>query len=115
MTTQKTVEVGVGGDRTVAGGMGGLHKIRGLAPLCQLCQETLKTSHPPVQTMTPPPPPGREGGVHSMARHRFAQIFIIFTELDFVFCNREISKNIKNELTFKNFLYLFPPCIGTFN
>ena len=55
MTTEKKVEVGVGGDREVGGGMGGLHKIRGLAPLCQLCQETLKTSHPPVQTMTPPP------------------------------------------------------------
>ena len=48
MTTQKTVEVGVIGDRKVAGGMGGLHKIRGLAPLCQLCQETLKISHPPI-------------------------------------------------------------------
>ena len=30
---------------------GGLHKIRGLAPLRQLCQETLKFSHPPC----PPP------------------------------------------------------------
>ena len=64
MTTERTVEVGVGGDREIGGwttcekwGIGnlrGLHKIRGLAPLCQLCQETLTTSHPPVIKPTSP-------------------------------------------------------------
>ena len=33
---------------------GGLQKIRGLAPLCQLCKETLKISYPPI--IKPPPP-----------------------------------------------------------
>ena len=32
-----------------------LHKIGGLAPLCQLCEETLKIFHPSI--ITPPPPP----------------------------------------------------------
>ena len=27
---------------------GGLHKVGGLAPLCQLCKETLKITHPPI-------------------------------------------------------------------
>ena len=35
---------------------GGLHRIRGLAPLYQLCKETLKISHPHYKTITPPPP-----------------------------------------------------------
>ena len=38
--------------------MGSLHKIRMLAPLCQLCKETLKVSHashPPIITAPPPP------------------------------------------------------------
>ena len=26
----------------------GLHKIGGLAPLCQVCKETLKSPHPPL-------------------------------------------------------------------
>ena len=61
MTTERAVGMGVEGDREVEvgegwtkckkggrqyGGGGGLHKIRRLAPLCQLCKETLKTSHP---------------------------------------------------------------------
>ena len=33
-----------------------LHKIGGLAPLCQLCEETLKIFHPSI--ITPPPIPG---------------------------------------------------------
>ena len=47
MTTERTGEVGVGGDREVGdkilkrGGsnIGDLNKIRGLAPLCQLCKK----------------------------------------------------------------------------
>ena len=69
MKTESTVEVGVGGDRKVGGGgwttfekgqignIGGIHKTRGLAPLCQLCKDTLKISHPPIIKPNPPPPP----------------------------------------------------------
>ena len=39
------------------GNIGGLHKIRGLAPLCQLCKETLQIFHPPPHYKTNPPPP----------------------------------------------------------
>ena len=69
MTTKKIVEVGVGGGRDVEGrrggqhlkilgigNIGGLNKIQGLAPLCELCQETLKISHPPIMKPTPHPP-----------------------------------------------------------
>ena len=57
MATERTVKVGVEGDRKFffltfekggIGNIGGLHKIRGLALLCQLCKETLKFSHPPL-------------------------------------------------------------------
>ena len=34
---------------------GDLHKIGGLAPLCQLCKETSKTSHPPPLQNQPTP------------------------------------------------------------
>ena len=40
------------------GGGGGLHKIRRLAPFCELCKETLKISHPPIIKPTPPSIPG---------------------------------------------------------
>ena len=36
------------------GNIRGLHKIRGLAPLCQICQEILKISHPPIIKPTSP-------------------------------------------------------------
>ena len=57
--TERTVRVEIGGDSEVEGGgiwqnlkkgvdnTGGLHKIGGLALLCQLFEETLKISHPP--------------------------------------------------------------------
>ena len=74
MLTERAVGVEVGGDREVGGAgqnlekkkkrrergkqyMGSLHKIRMLAPLCQLCKETLKVSHashPPIITAPPP-------------------------------------------------------------
>ena len=66
MTTQSTVEVGVGGDRDKEGGWTkfekkeggrqyreGLHKISGLAPLCQLYQKALEISHPLIIKPTP--------------------------------------------------------------
>ena len=67
MTTERTVEVGVGGDRKVGGGgwtifeigqignIGDIRKIRGLAPLCQQCKDTLKISYPPIIKPNPPP------------------------------------------------------------
>ena len=64
--TGRQKEKGVGSDKEVkeggrggwggqdlnigVGNIGGLHKIRGLVPLCQLCKETLKISHPPSIT-----------------------------------------------------------------
>ena len=60
--TERSVGVRVGGDREVGegvgqnlkrvgvndiGGEGVLQKVGGLAPLCQLCKETFKNSHPP--------------------------------------------------------------------
>ena len=63
-TTEKTVVAGIAGDREVVGvgvrvdkiwkkGGGrqyrwGLHKVGGLVPLCQLCEEPLKIFHPPL-------------------------------------------------------------------
>ena len=38
------------------GNIGSLHKITGLAPLCQLCKVTLKISHSPHYKINPPPP-----------------------------------------------------------
>ena len=64
--TERTVGVGVGGDREVKEGgwtklekwkvdnMGGLHKIGGFAPLCQLCKENFKIPHPPYYKTNPP-------------------------------------------------------------
>ena len=70
MKTERTVEMRVGGDREVGGGQnlekgagrvgrqyrrggGGLPKIRGLTPLCQLFKETLKNSHSSIIKPTP--------------------------------------------------------------
>ena len=66
-TTEGTVGMGVGSDREVGGGgwtkfekngkgrqyIGGLHKITRLAPLCQLCKETLEFSHFPNYKTNP--------------------------------------------------------------
>ena len=83
MTTERTVEVGVGGDRKVGGGgwttfekgqignIGGIHKIRGLAPLCQLCKDTLKVSHPPIIKPNLPPPPHIPGFPPPISRENF--------------------------------------------
>ena len=48
-TSEQNLKKGGGGRQYW--GMGGgvvLHKIRGLAPFCQLCKETLKINHPPI-------------------------------------------------------------------
>ena len=83
MKTERTVEVGVGGDRKVGGGgwttfekgqignIGGIHKTRGLAPLCQLCKDTLKVSHPPIIKPNPPPPPHIPGFPPPISRENF--------------------------------------------
>ena len=108
MTTQKTVEVGVGGDRKVAGGMGGLHKIRGLAPLCQLCQETLKTSHPPVQTMTPPLLAERVGC--TLWQGTDLRKFLLFLQnLTLYFVTEKSQKILKMNLLLKTFCTCFLP------
>ena len=68
-STERTVGMGVGGDRGVGGGGGleknwkregrqyrvGLHKIGRLAPLYQLCKETLKSPYLPIPGSLPPP------------------------------------------------------------
>ena len=47
---------GEGGQNLKKRGEGVLHKIVGLARLCQLCEETLKIFHPPIIKPTPAPP-----------------------------------------------------------
>ena len=60
---ERTVGEGIGSDREVDGigqnlkkrgrdNIGGLEKIGGLAPLSQLCKETLKISHHPLTKPT---------------------------------------------------------------
>ena len=71
-TMERTVGVGNGSDRKVdgigqnlkkreRGNIGGLDKIGRLAPLSQICKETLKISHHPIIKPTPsilaPPAP----------------------------------------------------------
>ena len=51
-TTERRVEVGVGGDREVGGeggqNLGDIHILGVLASLFQLCKETSKIFHPPL-------------------------------------------------------------------
>ena len=119
MTTERTVEVGVGCDRQVGrrgqhskkGGQAvqwGLHKIRGLAPLCQLCQETLKTSHPPVQTMTPPPLAERVGC--TLWQGTDLRKFLLFLQnLTLYFVTEKSQKILKMNLLLKTFCTCFLP------
>ena len=62
---------GEGGQNLKKRGEEVLHKIVGLAPLCQLCEETLKIFHPPIikPTLAPPPPPPIPGLPHISSKN----------------------------------------------
>ena len=55
-----------------------LHKVGGLAPLCQLCKKTLKIAHPPP----PPPIPGSPSFPVKVSHHTCKWLEYILRSLE---------------------------------